>query len=137
VFIRKATQLERLDLGSVKISDDGLLLLDELSELKVLKIDSTPISDKGMEAISKMTKLERLSLFSTKITNAGLSSLKNLNELKYLSLAFVDNISEKGVLQLCHLPNLQELIIPRHLSADLLKQRFRQNKSECSVLSPW
>lgn len=69
------------------ISDDGLRLLQNLTEIRILHLNDTQISDAGIPFLKKMKKLRELNLADTYVTDA---SLPLLQRLEYLREVIVD-----------------------------------------------
>ena len=84
--LKGLTKLIRLNLGSTKITDAGLVHLKGLTKLKWLWLNNTKIIDAGLVHLKGLTKLELLDLRSTKVTDAGLVHLKGLTNLEKLWL---------------------------------------------------
>ncbi|MDO4583146.1 MAG: hypothetical protein Q4D62_03480 [Planctomycetia bacterium] len=64
------------------ISDAGLNLLQDLTELRILHLNDTQISDTGIPFLKKMKKLRELNLADTYITDASLPALRRLECLR-------------------------------------------------------
>jgi Leucine-rich repeat (LRR) protein len=103
------TSLERLYLwGGIK--DEDLLSLPGLTNLKRLDIRRVDISDDGFRNLSKQRSLEKIYLDSPGITNAGLTYFEVLNSLKYIEL-FDTKITEQGLEKLKNkIPELEYYI---------------------------
>ncbi|HIN95862.1 MAG TPA: hypothetical protein EYN03_09465 [Planctomycetes bacterium] len=99
------TQLERLNLYSLKIDDADLAHLQTMTSLKVLDLADTPIKDAGVAHLKGLTNLERLYLDNVEITDTAVEDLKGLTKLRELWL-MKTFISEAGVAKLKEaLPN--------------------------------
>ena len=92
-------QLTWLDLGSTKITDDGMEVIGQLENLRKLHLEKTAITDDGLTYLSNLTHLEYLNLYGTSISDDGLTHLYNLNSLKSLYL-WQTNVTEVGVSRL-------------------------------------
>ena len=84
--LAKLTNLRKLNLWRVQISDDGVLLLAPLTKLDWLNLDNTKLSDPGLSTLKNMNALTFLHLGSTQITAAGAPALFHLKFLKDLKL---------------------------------------------------
>ncbi len=79
-------QLMWLQLNNCGITDDDLVSIAELSNLRKLNVSQNPISDKGVNAVMDLSKLEYLNLYETNVTDRILESLVGLPRLKELYL---------------------------------------------------
>jgi Leucine-rich repeat (LRR) protein len=84
--LAKLTNLRKLNLWRVQISDDGVLMLAPLIRLEWLNLDNTKLSDAGLPALKNMNALTFLHLGSTQITAAAAPSLIHLKSLKDLKV---------------------------------------------------
>ncbi len=123
-------KLTHVDIGSTAITDEGLRILHELSQLRCVSLAGAEITGTGMDylppnveelylsdtycdddalrRIPSLTKLQRLSLSGTRITDAGIVELSKLNELQHLSISHTA-ISERGINVLGVLPRLEDV----------------------------
>jgi beta-lactamase regulating signal transducer with metallopeptidase domain/5-hydroxyisourate hydrolase-like protein (transthyretin family) len=129
-------RLKRLFLRGGQATDDGLLRLTKLSDLKIFMVwDALKITDAGVEHLSGLTTLERLYLQGASLTDKGVAALKNMKAMRSLDLngpgitdASVEyllgmtklqhlnvsntGLTEKGVDRLLTLPELKRLFLP-------------------------
>lgn len=84
--LAKLTNLRKLNLWRVQISDDGAVLLAPLEKLEWLNLDNTKLSDAGLSVVKNMNALTFLHLGSTQITAAGAPALFHLKALKDLKV---------------------------------------------------
>lgn len=75
-----------LDVVGVPLTDDAVVHIARLKNLKRLRLDETPITDAGLIHLTRLPKLHTLNLSSTQITDAGLAHLAKLHNLKELYL---------------------------------------------------
>ena len=69
------------------ISDDGLVFLKFLPQLRILNISSVDITNIGMKHLLALTNLVHLDLsFCNRITDLGVKNLRSLPKLEYLNL---------------------------------------------------
>lgn len=108
VLLTQLTQLEDLLLSGTHVTDNGLSCLAEFKRLRSLGVTYSSIGDNALAKLSQLTQLERLFLSYTLVTDAGLVHLSALENLRGLSLAGC-NISTLGVNSLTCLDNLHEL----------------------------
>lgn len=86
VFLKGLTNLQDLDIGSMKVSGDGLKHLAGLKKLKELHLSFAAFKDAGLASLGKISSLERLSLDRSNITDAGLVHLEGMKSLGFLDL---------------------------------------------------
>ncbi len=100
--------LEHLGLAQTQVTDAGMPVLAEYSELKSLDFRSTAITDKGLRFLSQALGLEQLYLERTQISNAGLGFLL---ELPLESLSLNPSIDDVGLEILCDHERIRRLAI--------------------------
>jgi len=111
--IGSASSLEDLDLSeSSQLQDDGLTHLKALSNLKRLNLWSVGVTDVGVAELAGLTQLEWLNLDNTKLTDAGLPSLSGMTKLKFLHLGST-TVSDDGLVNLHPLKSLADLKVTR------------------------
>lgn len=76
-LLSQSTNLKRLDLSGTAISDKALLHLSRCSNLVALELNSTDISDEGIRNLATLSKLKELHLNDTNVSEAGASSLRS------------------------------------------------------------
>jgi hypothetical protein len=79
--------LEELDLGGGRWSEDELVLLESLPNLRRLRLKSTDVTDRTMAVIGKLERLEDLHLGMTHVTKRGLNQLSGLTSLRTLDVS--------------------------------------------------
>ncbi|KAH8118029.1 hypothetical protein DFH11DRAFT_1503517 [Phellopilus nigrolimitatus] len=91
-------QLRKLVLSDVRLSDDELMNLNDLTHLESLLIDDTQIGDEAViHLVALKHSLARLELsWNERITNDAIPSLNALSNLSFLSLKGT-NITMKGL----------------------------------------
>ena len=126
--------LEELDLSVSEVTDDGLVNVGSLAELKTLRASCPDIGDQGMTHLIRLRSLEVLDLSGTKITDrsadvfvampklrelclretafgdAGLARLAQSRQLEILDLDET-RVTDVGLAQLPMLPQLRELTL--------------------------
>jgi internalin A len=93
---------------SPALTDEGLMGLEGLSNLKTLQLSGNAITDAGLTRIAPLTQLVRLKLAHTYVTDRGLATLKPLSRLADLDL-FDTEISDAGLKELGDFGGLQAL----------------------------
>jgi hypothetical protein len=84
--LRQFDRVFGIKLADATISDEGLGMLTEFTELRVLDLSNTEITDTGLERLPQPSNLQQLTLDGTQITGTGLVHLVQLGRLERLSL---------------------------------------------------
>ncbi len=89
-------QVVDLNLSWTSVSDNDMLRISSLKEVRVLNLSHTAITSVGISELKELENLFRLNLVETKVTNEG---LKNLNEMKALKELYIfnTNITKEGI----------------------------------------
>lgn len=103
--------LEELDLSSCRqITDDGLVHIAGLTNLKELVLWNTTISGRGLEHIAGLQQLEILNVaLCAKIGDDDLKPFGRLTKLRELDLASVGGVTDTGLSSLKPLTHLRWL----------------------------
>jgi len=83
--LSRLENLERLDLSSSAVADEGLRHLGKLRKLKELILVDTKITDAGLANLAEVASLEVLRFDGTPVTDAGLPHLRALKKLRDIS----------------------------------------------------
>lgn len=75
-----------LKMSGQPLTDDGLKIIGQLTQLRKLQIDHTNISDSGLIALKELKELSHLNIVGTRITAKGMESLRDLQKLKRVYL---------------------------------------------------
>ncbi len=86
VHVGQMSELKKLNLWRVAVSDAGIAALAELRRIEWLNLDNTQLSDAGLPALREMTALTFLHLGSTSVSDSGLPLLEHLTALRDLQL---------------------------------------------------
>jgi hypothetical protein len=98
--------VERVNLSSKAVDDDGLANLEGLTHLVRLDLNGTRIGDSGLAHLKGLTSLQLLGLFAcSKVTNAGIAHLKDLTNLTELDLNGT-LVTDDGLAHLKRMTNL-------------------------------
>ena len=95
-LLRRASQLERLNLRGTKISDSGVKFLTEIKTLEVLDIGITEISDASVGLLEALPNLTGLAIGGNKIGESGITSLRSLRQLRHLDLSGAQ-VTDSGI----------------------------------------
>lgn len=79
-------QLIWLQLSDTGLSDDALVIVSQLTNLRKLNISRNPVSDQGVSQLNKLVNLEYLNLYGTNVTDSILEGLVSLPKLEELYL---------------------------------------------------
>lgn len=99
VPLKDLTRLAQLNLRGVEITDDGVVNIANQKTLVKLHLEKTKITDKALEIIKGLENLEYLNLYGTEIGDAGLAQVENLKKLKALYL-WQTKVTDEGVKKL-------------------------------------
>ena len=106
-MVAKITELERLLLIGLPLTDSGLQTLSGLRNLTVLEISNTKVTDAGLKHLLPLKKLRGLTLDGMPITDAGVKLAAQLPELAVLKISSTE-VTDNG---LALLPALTKLDI--------------------------
>jgi hypothetical protein len=85
-LLARFPNLEKLDIGPSRLTDDGLAVLPVLATLRELSICGTGITDAGVAHLSRLSSLKSLNLSTTSITDLALRHLEPMKDLESLWL---------------------------------------------------
>jgi Leucine-rich repeat (LRR) protein len=108
--IAQLTDLRRLYLGNSQITGMNLSRLQSLQKLDYLSLKQLPIDDEDLARLPALPELKSLGLDSTRITDAGLEHLKRYPQLQVLWLDHT-KVTDEGVKQLTNLDGLRILYL--------------------------
>jgi Leucine Rich repeat len=77
VHLKELPNLKGLVLRNAKISDAGLANLEELTKLRALDLNRATVTDAGLVHLQGLTSLTWLDLRGTEVTDAGRAELQN------------------------------------------------------------
>ena len=140
--VAKLKDLDLITINETKITDDGLLPLSDLpnlkylvlrgntqlngvgfanwkgkSKLETLTLSRCPITDKGLNSISLLESLVSLNLIESRITDDGLKQLKTLRNLENLWLSKT-KISNSGIKNIVILPKIRSVFLSKTMIDD-------------------
>jgi hypothetical protein len=91
-----------------RISDRGLVGLNQYPQLQSLVLDSPNLSDGAFVHLKDLSQLRTLWLTGTQMTGRGLAGLRGLSRLAALSLEG-DSLADEGVSELAELKSLRQV----------------------------
>ncbi|HEY5919304.1 MAG TPA: DUF2231 domain-containing protein [Chryseolinea sp.] len=89
-------QLLWLNVGRTAITNEGLKVISQLSNLTQLNLEHTKIGDAGIESLVPLKRLTSLNLVGNQVSNEGLLHIERLEKLEKVYL-FQTEISHEGV----------------------------------------
>ena len=106
-------KLEFVDLSHTRITDDGLLHLKSLRQIRDLNLYyAEQVTDQGMTAIRDWKNLKRLNVRGTRISDGTLAIVSGLAQIESLDIAYAP-FTDNGLDALVTLTQLKELSIGR------------------------
>jgi agmatine/peptidylarginine deiminase len=110
IAVGNLPEVRMLDLRDTRITDQGLRHLSRLRDLEVLVLTGTAVSDQGLEYLAGMSRLKVLCLDETQVTSRGLPLLQRFPRLGWLNLSRTA-ITAEGLSQLRACSALEVLIV--------------------------
>ena len=126
------SKVERLDLDKADITDNDLVHLAGMKQLRTIYLTNRPISDAGLSHLKGLDRLELLDLSGTKITDSGLHDLVGLANLKELYLHGT-RITDSAVASLVRLENLTVLAVSYTKISTLGNYELRKALPKCEI----
>ena len=107
-------------------------ITSRIKRIERLELDSTSVDDDGIPCLLEMDYIGELRLVNLEITDKAVDTLLKLQSLKLLHLGSTE-VSCHGVLKLAELPNLKELFAsPDKVEKDKLDE-FLKLSPECEL----
>ena len=85
-----------VDVSGTQVTDEWLVKLSGLNDLKGLVLENTQVTDAGLERLEGLTSLEVINLLGTQITDAGLVHLEVITSL-YWAVLKDTQVTDGGV----------------------------------------
>ncbi len=85
-YVNKISTLAALSLPQVKVGEQDIQALENLSAFRELALSKVELSDKVLKAIASLPHLEKLSLLGCQFTKSGINRLAEARHLKWLDL---------------------------------------------------
>ena len=127
-------QLLEINIGSTRVSDDGLIHLRNQHSLEFFAASSAKIGNSGLRHLSSLPSLNTLYLDGTMITNGGLSELTKLASLSELDLSDT-SVTDDGLASLERLTRLRKLHLRESRVSAAGIARLRQTLHQCEILT--
>jgi Leucine-rich repeat (LRR) protein len=84
--LARLSSLEELSIGGGRWTEDELVVLESLPNLRRLHISGRDVTDRTMPTIGKLNQLEYLNLGTTRVTKRGVNQLSGLTNLRTLDV---------------------------------------------------
>src|SRR5262249_23263082 len=111
--VARLSQLKRLDLVNVSISDAGLEAIARLEKLDTLHLGACRhVTGSGLSNLAGVSQLRSIVLSGAKLTSAALTAVAHLGQLEVLSIEF----DEAALVELADVEALSRLTALRRLS---------------------
>jgi len=108
IYLKNLPNLKALNVHQEPITDEGLKSLLDCKNLTWLDVGSSQISEEGLNYIVQMKQLRTLDIGCLQITDGGVAKLKALKDLRELDLGYT-LITDEGLKRLQKLQALQKL----------------------------
>ncbi len=118
-------QLRWLDLSFTKASCRGLARFADCRQLDQLSLEKTSIDDQAIATIGRFVKLEELDLSRTRVGDEGLRMLPRLSRLKILWLTGTQ-VTDHGIEGLARFRNLEQLELENTRVTAVAIQRLKR-----------
>ena len=112
-----------VNFDQTRITDGDLECLRGLTELRKLSLEDIQMTDAGMARLSELVKLESVNLRDT-VSDTGISRLVALQQLRDLNLSYTP-IGDAGIAHLVALPHLRRLALDGTKITDAALGRLR------------
>ena len=131
IKVRDLEDVRSLYLCRTLITDDGLVQLKSLQKLEVLELNNTKITDKGLKHLSALTTLKHLSLADVVAygTFFGSGSREETDHVVYV----VPQITDAGLMYLESLKNLESLDLAGTQVTEAGVMRLQQALPNCNI----
>ncbi|TBW27612.1 hypothetical protein [Gramella sp. KN1008] len=126
-------EIEHLTFRDEYLTNEELCFItSRIKRIERLDLDSTSLDDDGIPCLLEMDYIGELRLVNLEITDKSIASLLKLPSLKLLHLGST-KVSCDGVLKLAGLPNLKELFAsPEKIEKEKLDE-FLKRSPDCEL----
>jgi len=132
VHLKELTELKWLWLGDTDVTDAGMVHLEGLTKLQWLGMPGTGVTDEGLVHLKGLKELRRLELYDALITDAGLAHLTGLKNLEWLDFYETD-VSDAGLESLKGLKKLERLELHDTAVTPDGVERFKEALPDCVI----
>lgn len=108
-YVAQIRQLNRLYLGSPKLSADGLAQLKNNRSLERLDILGEAVTDETLRRIGELSHLKHLEFSFVNVSSARIEKLEVLAELRTISFLHAAKIDDRSLRTLAKLPKLESV----------------------------
>jgi len=108
----KSFRVQSITLDRRPVTDDGMIHLQGLPQLRELRMNQTPITNAGLAHLKDVPRLETVELRETRITNEGLKHLEGLEPMLWLDLS-ITAVTDEGLEHLKGFKKIQQLRLNR------------------------
>lgn len=139
VAVAELSSLEQLVMvEAVNVSDEGVANLRTLKRLEWLVVTKSQMSDVSLQVLSELPNLKVLNLKASLLSDEGISYFSKHKELRMLHVHGRDDkpsdITDKGIAQLCNVPNLVFIGAKNTLVTESGASDFMGKCPNCKVL---
>ncbi|GAB2769454.1 hypothetical protein [Salinimicrobium soli] len=127
-------EMEHLNLRDEDFGNEELCFItSRIRIIDRLDLDSNPLDDEGMECLTRLESIKELRLKSVDITDEAVKYIKQLQSLELLHLGST-GVSCEGVKNLSGLKNLKTLLVsPKEIEEEKLNY-FLQQRPDCKLI---
>lgn len=108
--IEKLSQLRKLRIEGMSVSDETVRAIAEIESLEVLNLPETRMTDESLAMIARLPMLQLLRFGSQQVSDHGIAELRNARALRFLHLLHV-SISDEGLKAFNGFAQLESLYI--------------------------
>ena len=132
-FERRAGEIG-VSLGGSGITDEALVQVKALSQIRNLSLYDTQVTDDGLKHVRSMTQLRSLCILKGVVTDSGLRHVAHLKSLEELQIEDV-GITDVGIEHIRDMPHLQDIFIPdNNLTEEAVEKLKERLPSNCRVI---
>jgi hypothetical protein len=128
------SQIEELQVGSVRLSDADLAIIGRMTGLKSLKIGYAKISSDGIAHLARLPRLESLTFESVTLNISRLKNSQGFGALKSLIVDRSPDVADDAILSFGSLPQLEDVNFQRTSVGDRGLARLLQSGKVRSLI---
>lgn len=134
ISLLKLEQLKSLNLNTSNTNDEHLKIIGQMTTIEDLDLSVTDVTDLGMPYLESLSNLKHLRLKETSITEGCLSSLVKLGKLETLNLKGID-IRDQSVIILGGLTNLEQVVFSSEWLTLGALEKLKESLPECEIIN--